>query len=85
MAKWISLQKTDTGFVFATTHSIVGSQWDWISTVVAEEFECDPADLDNAEGDDGEYVVLNGVGIVRIHDCRMVNEARPLVQLREVA
>lgn len=85
MARWVSLQKVDTGFVFATTHSIVGSQWDWISATVAHEFECDPNDLDCLDTEDGDFVVLNGVGIVQIHDCRMSNPARPLVQLREVA
>lgn len=85
MAKWISLQKTDTGFVFATTHSIVGSQWDWISGVTAEEFECSPDDLETVDDEAGDFIFLRGEKIVQVHDCLLRNPSRPLVQLREVA
>lgn len=86
MAKWISLQKTDTGFVFATTHSLKGNPWSWISEVVAQEFECAADDLNCSEDDDGrEFITLRGEPIVEIHNCRMVNEPRALAPLREVA
>lgn len=85
MANWISLQKTDTGFVFATTHSIAGNPWSWISEVAAHEFECAADDLELIDDEDGEFVSLRGEKVIQIHECRMVNEVRPLVQLRGVA
>lgn len=84
MASWISLQKTDTGFVFARTHGISGSPWTWITEVVAAELECSPEDLSCGDDEDGEFVALNGASVVRIHDCYLRNDA-PALQLREVA
>lgn len=86
MAKWTSLQKTDTGFVFSSTRDYEGNPWGWISEAVAYEFETSADLLSLEEDEDGrEFVSLAGEPIVEIHNCRMVNEARPLVQLREVA
>lgn len=76
MANWVSLQKVDTGFIFAATHSISGNPWSWISDVISDEFECAADDLDLVDDEDGEFVVLNGARIVQIHNCRMLNDAR---------
>lgn len=69
--RWISLSKVETSFVFAVTHS-ASNCWDWITSTVAEEFECDPDDLHCEEGEDGrEFVELNGVRLVEIHHQRL--------------
>lgn len=81
--RWLSLSKTDTSFVFATTHS---AGVDWIETVVAHEFDCDTADLDFIEDDDmREFVCLNGEPIVEVHHCRLVNFAPVAFQSSEAA
>jgi hypothetical protein len=75
---WISLSKADSGFVFATTHSLsLFDRWDWIEEVVRQEFECfDDDDVDCAEDDDGrEFVTVNGKQVVEIHNCYMRNNA----------
>lgn len=78
--RYTSLQKVDTGFVFATTHSIVGNPWDWISGAVAAEFDCYADLLDIEEDEDGrEFVTESGKRLVEVRNCRMVNAARPLV------
>lgn len=73
-SRWISLSKTDSQFVFATTHSLSGSaQWAWIEKTVRQEFECfDDDALDLLETDDGRDVVtVNDRPAVEIHHCRM--------------
>jgi hypothetical protein len=70
-ARWISLTKVGTGFVFSQTHSIRGSQWPFITEAVCHEFECGEDELECQEDDEtgAQYVVLNGKRVVQIHDC----------------
>ena len=83
---WISLSKADTGFVFATTHSISGSRWPWISDCVAQEFECNADDLDCVEDDEGrEFVAFRGEPLVEIHNCYLTGNVAGLVRTREAA
>ena len=65
--RWVCLSKTDTGFVFAKTHSITGSNWDWIVDVVRDEFACDEEDIDCLDTEDGDFVTVLGVPAVQIH------------------
>lgn len=87
MPRTISLRTIDTHHVFATTNSLpISEQWDWIRNSICESYDWFTRDeLDLIETDDGEVVTHRGEPIVRIHDCRMINEARPLVQLDRVA
>jgi hypothetical protein len=82
--RWTSLRKID-GFVFSTGNPTLNASWDWIKNSVANEFECSPDDLDLIDDEDGDFVVLNGEKIVEVCAGMLRNEARPLVQLREVA
>jgi hypothetical protein len=84
---WISLSKTDTTFVFATTHSITGSPWPWIEECVRHEFECfDDDDVNLIETDDGrELVTVNGSPVVEIHNCRLNGYAAGAEPARIVA
>lgn len=53
-----------TGHVFASAHttllgSLTTSKWDWIARRTAEEFECDPDDIECAESDERENLTIN--------------------------
>lgn len=73
---WISLSKADTGFVFATTHSVQGLRWDWISTVASEEFGHPAEDFYCMEDDEGrEFVAYAGEKLIEIHNGRVVGNA----------
>lgn len=77
--RWLSLSDVASGFVFCSTHSIEGSQWPWISEMVAEAYECDADDLNCTEDDDGrEFVSLRGQPIVEIHDRRLTGNVAGL-------
>lgn len=67
MSRWVSLAKADTGFVFCKSTPDLFGRWDFISGIVAEEFECSVDDLDTIEDDDGrEVVTLHGEPIVEV-------------------
>ena len=82
--RWISLQKTDTGHVFARTHG-APSNWEWASSVVAHEFDCDVDDLDLTEDDDGdEFITVRGEIAVQVHHAYVRNAAE-VVAARKAA
>lgn len=83
---WVSLSDAATGFVFCSTHSITGSRWPWISTCVAEAFECDADALDCAEDDSGrEFVTLRGEPLAEIHYARLSGNVAGLAEAERVA
>lgn len=66
---WVSLTNPETGFAFASTHSIgFGGQWKWISEATANEIGCDADDLHCSDDIDGrEFVTLRGEPVAEIH------------------
>jgi hypothetical protein len=83
MTNWTSLKTVDSDFVFATTHSLrLSDTWSWVSEAVAEKFDTYPDLLDLEEDEDGrEFVAESGKRLAEIHNCRMVNAPRALLQM----
>lgn len=85
---WISLSKTDTGFVFTWTHSLsFFDRWGFIEDVVRQEFNCyADDDIDCLEDDDGrEFVTINGEPIVEVHNCYLTGYVAGSELTRRVA
>lgn len=79
--RWLSLSDVASGQVFCSTHSIEGSQWPFISQMVAEAYECDADELDCTEGDDGrDFVTLRGEPLVEIHHKRLTGNVAGLTE-----
>jgi len=80
MTQWISLVNATTGNVLSRSTPDFGSRWEVITRAVAEGFECNSADLDTVEDDDGrEFVTLNGEIIVEIIDGYFTGPPNPII------
>lgn len=82
-AKTKTLRDITNGSVISRGYNLtcsLNATWDWISSAVATEFECDASDVHVIESDEGDMIGINGKPVAYIE-----GEYEPLWEMLQAA